>query len=159
MILNRQSFDLRLPVIKTGPLRLPSLAAGLLTLLTCVLAEQVRAENPDDGDTPSGVTDINADSGRRIYESRCALCHGKSGLGDGRMAKIVKAPPPYNLTLSVMPDDYLKAIITRGGEAMGRSPQMPPWRDELSNAEIDQVMAYIKSFRISVGAMQPAAQQ
>ena len=86
-------------------------------------------------------------AGRLIYQSRCALCHGESGLGDGRMAAIVKSPPPFNLTLSVMPDAYLKEIITRGGEAMGRSVQMPPWVDELSPTEIELVIAYIKTLR------------
>ena len=85
--------------------------------------------------------------GRLTYQSRCTLCHGQSGLGDGKMSKIIKTPPPFDLTLSTVPDDYLRLIISNGGEAMGRSAQMPPWRDELNSIEIDSVIIFLKTLR------------
>ncbi len=85
--------------------------------------------------------------GRGIFQGRCALCHGKGGEGDGKMAKIIKNPPPFNLTLSRMPDEYLKAIIKKGGQAMGRSPRMPPWGTDLSDREVASVIMYIKTLR------------
>ena len=85
--------------------------------------------------------------GREVYEARCVLCHGKNGQGDGRMAKIIKTPPPFNLTKSLMPVEYLKLIIADGGEPIGRSGQMPPWKDQLSEGEIDAVVDYIVSIR------------
>jgi cytochrome c oxidase cbb3-type subunit 3 len=63
------------------------------------------------------------------------------------MARIIKSPPPFNLTLSRAPDDYLHDIIYKGGEKMGRSPRMPPWGGDLSDAEIDSVVMYIKTLR------------
>jgi cytochrome c oxidase cbb3-type subunit 3 len=85
--------------------------------------------------------------GASIFKGRCVRCHGKTGLGDGKMAKIIKNPPPYNLTKSVMPDEYLRQIISRGGKAMIRSPKMPPWGDELSSTELESVILYIKTLR------------
>lgn len=85
--------------------------------------------------------------GREIFESRCTLCHGINGEGDGRMKKVIKSPPPYNLTKSVMPKEYLKQIVTLGGEPMSRSPQMPPWGDQLNDKEIDAVAEYIIGLR------------
>ncbi len=85
--------------------------------------------------------------GRNIFQSRCARCHGKTGEGNGKMAKIIKNPPPFNLTKSIMPDEYLRQIISRGGAAMYRSPSMPPWGDELSSNELESVIKYIKSLR------------
>lgn len=87
------------------------------------------------------------DMGRDIFESRCVLCHGVNGEGDGRMAKIIKNPPPFNLTQSLMPKEYLKLIIANGGESLNRSPQMPPWKDQLSVTEMDAVIEYITSIR------------
>lgn len=87
------------------------------------------------------------DAGRLVYKTRCVLCHGESGLGDGKMSKIVKSPPPFNLTLSIAPDAYLKMIVENGGEPLGRSMQMPPWRDELSAGDIQNVITYIKTLR------------
>ncbi len=85
--------------------------------------------------------------GRAIYLGRCALCHGKKGKGDGKMARIIRTPPPYNLTQSRVPDDYLREIIAKGGEAMGRSPKMPPWGKDLNEAEITSIIMYIKTLR------------
>ena len=85
--------------------------------------------------------------GRAIFLGRCALCHGKEGKGDGKMARIIKEPPPFNLTLSRVDGQYLRDIISKGGEAMGRSPKMPPWGKDLNKQEITSVIMYIKTLR------------
>ena len=59
------------------------------------------------------------DRGREVYEQRCSLCHGESGRGDGRMAKDIVEPPPFDLTRSTSSDEYMAWIVRRGGEAMG----------------------------------------
>lgn len=86
-------------------------------------------------------------TGRAVFLGRCALCHGRTGEGNGKMARIIKDPPPFNLTLSGAPDDYLRKIITGGGASMGRSPRMPPWGNDLSSNEIESVILYIKTLR------------
>jgi mono/diheme cytochrome c family protein len=45
----------------------------------------------------------HADEGRRIYEARCAVCHGPEGQGDGPMAAQLTAPEknPYTDFLSL----------------------------------------------------------
>ena len=68
--------------------------------------------------------------GQQIFSTRCVLCHGQFGDGDGRMARLLKTPPPADLTASRLPDTYLKDIIVKGGEAVGRSKHMPPWGDQ-----------------------------
>ena len=85
--------------------------------------------------------------GRVIFKRRCTLCHGPNGDGKGKMAKIIKNPPPFNLTLSASPDDYLLKLISGGGESMGRSAKMPPFGEELSENDIRSVILYIKGFR------------
>ena len=61
------------------------------------------------------------------------------------MAKIIKNPPPFNLLQSTAKDSYLKEIITKGGEAMNRSPRMPPWGSDLNQSEVDSLIIYLKS--------------
>lgn len=85
--------------------------------------------------------------GRTVYQGRCALCHGKEGGADGKMAAIIKDPPPFNLKLSRAPDEYLRLIIAKGGGAMGRSPRMPPWGEDLNKSELESVMLYLKTLR------------
>jgi len=85
--------------------------------------------------------------GRAVFQGRCALCHGRTGEGNGKMARIIRNPPPFNLTASVAPDDYLRQIVTKGGAAMGRSPRMPPWGGDLSPNEIESVVMFVKTLR------------
>lgn len=91
------------------------------------------------------VKDIKA--GQLIYKNRCAICHGEAGDGEGRIAKVIKAPMPSDLTQSVLSDTELKQIIANGGSALSRSSGMPSWKTELSSAELESVIEYIKTFR------------
>ncbi|MDR5684126.1 MAG: c-type cytochrome [Armatimonadota bacterium] len=45
----------------------------------------------------------NADGGKRVYEARCAVCHGPEGRGDGPMAPQLVAPEkdPYRDVLRI----------------------------------------------------------
>ena len=87
------------------------------------------------------------EKGRAIYKGRCILCHGPEGDGKGKMSKIIKNPPPFNFHYSRLPDEMLLDIITRGGAAVGRSPKMPPFGEELSESDIKSLILYIKGFR------------
>ena len=84
-------------------------------------------------------------NGMHIYNARCTLCHGDRGQGDGRMSRIIKDPPPADLTASTLTDNEMLAIISAGGEAVGRSGQMPPWADQLSLPDIQSVIMYVQT--------------
>ena len=44
------------------------------------------------------VSVSSVDTGKMLYGNYCSLCHGPNGEGDGKMARIIKDPPPFNLT-------------------------------------------------------------
>jgi hypothetical protein len=56
-------------------------------------------------------------------------------------------PKPVNLTKSRAPDSYLKMVISKGGEAVGRSAKMPSWEGDLSGPEIDSIVLFINTLR------------
>ncbi len=85
--------------------------------------------------------------GEVTFKTNCILCHGVNGDGLGR-ASVLFDPPPANLTKSDKNDAYKKMIITMGGEAMGRSSVMPIWGQELSEAQIDDVVAFLGSILV-----------
>jgi mono/diheme cytochrome c family protein len=65
------------------------IAAGILTpVLAIVLAAQDRKKPAP------------ANSGREMYRTYCAACHGVTGKGDGPAAAALKAPPPDLTTLA-----------------------------------------------------------
>jgi len=82
--------------------------------------------------------------GEVVFKTNCILCHGLKADGKGRAAKLYN-PPPANLTKSDKNDDYKRMIITLGGAAMGRSEFMPTWSEQLSEQEIEDVVAYLRT--------------
>lgn len=85
--------------------------------------------------------------GAAVFHAYCALCHGDKADGNGRAASIHN-PPPANLTISTASDTYKAMIIRRGGAALGRSPYMPPWGQELDDQQIRDLLAYLRVIRV-----------
>jgi mono/diheme cytochrome c family protein len=91
--------------------------------------------------TPSGQA--GWERGRIIYEQRCLDCHGTEGRGDGSMA-LSLSPRPGNLisaATSAKSDEDLLKIIANGRPRTA----MPAWKDELSEEDQRNVLAYIRS--------------
>jgi len=86
--------------------------------------------------------------GRKIFRARCEGCHGVTGEGNGRLSRVITDPPPSNLTLSKLSYADTIAMISAGGEALGRSPRMPPWGQELLAAELVSIVDYLKTLRV-----------
>lgn len=89
--------------------------------------------------------------GRDLYENYCALCHGKQGNADGFNAYNLKTPPTRHtdsILMGTLSDAQIHRIIKEGGGALGRSPQMPPWGGVLSDREIANVTAFIRTLAV-----------
>src|SRR4030095_508246 len=99
-------------------------------------------------DTAGGVSgDVAA--GKAKFEQNCAVCHGTSGKGDGPGAAALN-PKPRDYTnaayMKTRSDDQLRKVIKEGGAASGFSAVMPPWGGTLSDQDITNVIAYIRTF-------------
>lgn len=79
-----------------------------------------------------------------VFRNYCVLCHGAKADGAGRAAKLYN-PKPANLVMSDKNDQYKELIIRQGGAALGRSEFMPPWGNELTDEQVTDVVAYLRS--------------
>jgi mono/diheme cytochrome c family protein len=95
---------------------------------------------------PRDSSDAAVIRGGIAFRTYCVLCHGATGNGDGRAAKMYK-PRPANLTVSPFPDQYKEMIIRGGGASVGRSPYMPPWGDELTDEQIRDLVSFLRELR------------
>jgi cytochrome c oxidase cbb3-type subunit 3 len=75
-----------------------------------------------------------------VFKNYCVVCHGYRGDGMARAAKLYVG---MNLTIKPRASAYYDKIIRKGGEAVGASPSMPPWQDELSNEQIGDVLTFL----------------
>jgi mono/diheme cytochrome c family protein len=90
----------------------------------------------------------DAARGKLQFESYCVSCHGARGEGDGP-AGLALDPRPAHIGdrayMSAKTDAYLFDVIKNGGASVGRSPLMAPWGGMLSDAQIRDVIAYVRS--------------
>lgn len=80
------------------------------------------------------ITQTSITSGAEMFDTYCAVCHGKDGKGNGPAASEFKTPPT-NLTLlssthqGKFPDAYVAQVLENGvAEAKAHgSKDMPVW--------------------------------
>ena len=88
---------------------------------------------------------------KEIYSSRCTVCHGAGGKGDGDGSAALD-PKPRDFTSAdwqkEVTDDHLTKIIVYGGAAVGKAPTMP------ANPDLDakpEVVAELVKFIRALG--------
>jgi cytochrome c oxidase cbb3-type subunit 3 len=79
-----------------------------------------------------------------VFKSYCVVCHGERGDGIARAAKLYTR---VKLAIGPRPTAYYEKIIREGGEAVGASPSMPPWEDELTGEQVGDVLAFLTVLR------------
>lgn len=112
----------------TSPL--PRAAAALALALSLAAPLAARAAAP-----PAAAVN-EAD---QIYKSRCAMCHGAAGKGDGAAAAAL-TPKPRDLSdpgwQHSVSDEHIEKIVVGGGPAVGKSPLMPANPDLTDKADV-----------------------
>jgi len=97
-------------------------------------------------------------AGAKSYATFCVPCHGAKGDADTEFAKTLKPPPTAHSNgayMNSLSDDYLFRIIKEGGFAVGKAPVMPAWGGSLSDEEIRDVVAFVRT--LAVPPYQPPA--
>lgn len=92
--------------------------------------------------------------GRQIYTFYCTPCHGMEGKGDGQLAKLLD-PKPRNHTdgkgtrpgdgMNDRTDEQLFKAITKGGQGINKSVNMPAWGHIISEDGRWNLVAYLRT--------------
>ena len=89
----------------------------------------------------AGAGDVEA--GAKLYEAKCASCHGKDGKGKEAMAKMFKLELA---ALDLIDEGSLsktdKELFDLTAEGINK---MPGYKDKMKAEEIDAVIAYMRS--------------
>jgi mono/diheme cytochrome c family protein len=95
-----------------------------------------------------------ASLGERLWAAHCAICHGKTGDGDGFNAKLLPTPPPTARDLVERygrePEKpHLTTAIARGSSGSGRGPWCPAWRRTLGEEGTASVAVHVRALAAS----------
>ena len=118
------------------------------SLLVCALVAAI---------APGAALAADIAKGKETYKMICENCHGPEGKGNGPGAQGLQPSPrdfskgefkfDANKNGKTGEDADLKAVISKGAAEFGGSPLMTPWAGAITDADIDNVIAVIRSFK------------
>lgn len=91
------------------------------------------------------VTLALLERGRERFDIYCAVCHGRTGDGDGMVVQRGFPQPPslHDETIVARPDEHYFQVMTNG---LGK---MPPYSDQVSERDRWAIAAYIRALQVS----------
>jgi mono/diheme cytochrome c family protein len=120
------------------------LALGLLWPLAAA-ADDAEPAAPEEMEHVERFEEGDPARGQPLYQRYCRGCHGV----DGRGGAHTFMPHVHNLTqrdyIEFIPDSFLYTVIAGGGVAVGKSSYMPAFRGTLSDEDIKDVIAFVRS--------------
>jgi mono/diheme cytochrome c family protein len=78
--------------------------------------------------------------GATIFKGKCQLCHGADGTGNTTLGKQLKAADLRSKEVQKRTDADLHKVVHDG------NGNMPPFADQLSDAQIEQVLKVVRAF-------------
>ncbi len=88
----------------------------------------------------SAETASKTAAGEAVYKSHCVLCHGVDGMGKTTLGLQLKAFDLHGKDVQKLTDAQLKQVISEGKD------NMPPFSEQLTGAEIDDLIKYVRTF-------------
>lgn len=110
-----------------------SVAVVLAMLLALAVAQQAAPAQSETKVKHVPITNTPSNSGKDMYHSYCAVCHGKDGKGGGPAASAMKTPPTDLTTLAQKnggkyPASHIAAVIRGQATTPSHGSQdMPIW--------------------------------
>jgi|SRR5680860_437875 len=94
-----------------------------------------------------GTIAAEAPSGKELYQTYCTQCHGVSGDGWGLNTRDIAVLPrdhTEKAEMSARTDADLFKAIKHGGSAVNKSNLMPNWDANMTDAEIQKLVDYLR---------------
>ena len=122
------------------------LGVGLLAVLLLVGCSRAPEEAAP---LPNAADESGSQAGKKVFQTRCFVCHGREGKGNGPASTGLGATvrdltsPSWQDSTA---DETIRSVIRNGAQAVGGSVAMAPNRD-LSDAQIQSLVRYIRELR------------
>ncbi len=103
---------------------------------------------PPEPEAPRQARPGDPEGGRAHYALYCATCHGAGGRGDGPVAASLDPQPADHADAAYMgalSDEHVFRVIKEGGPAVGKSALMAAWGGTLTDDQIHELVAFIRT--------------
>jgi len=126
-------------------------------------AGQSHAQEKEKTVKKAPIRNTSPASGKEMFSSYCAVCHGKDAKGAGPASEALKTTPPDLTTLAKrhdgkFPGDYVTSVLRNGIKAPAHgSSDMPVWGpllrsvsggdEALVNMRIGNLVRYLESLQ------------
>lgn len=87
----------------------------------------------------AGVVGFAQSSGEATYKSKCASCHGATGMADSGPGKAMKVKPVTDPDIKAMSEAQMITITTDG------KGKMPGYKGKLTDDQIKDSVSYYRS--------------
>jgi mono/diheme cytochrome c family protein len=111
-------------------------------------APTAAAPAPEPAPAPAAPAAADPARGATHYATLCASCHGVRGAGDGPAGQGLDPKPRRHddgAYMNALSNEHLFQVIKEGGAAVGKSPLMAPWGGALSDDQIRDVVAFVRT--------------
>ena len=106
---------------------------GVMALLPAVLAASLNCAVPASAQSAATAPDNATLDVEQLFATTCGFCHSDGGRGAGRGPQLMDSPRT---------DDYIRSRIKTGKEGA-----MPAFGSVFSDAQIDQIIKYVRSLK------------
>jgi cytochrome c6 len=84
-------------------------------------------------------------SGKKLFEGKCAQCHGKDAKGNLKMAKVLKLDP---ISVDLTRDEAVKlSNKDKVNTVSNGKKKMPKFKGKLTDVQIQDVVKYLESLQ------------
>lgn len=134
-----------------------------LAAATFFSASQIHAQEKEKTVKKAPIRNTSPASGKEMFSSYCASCHGKDAKGAGPASEALKTTPPGLTTLAKrhdgkFPGDYVSSVLRHGIKAPAHgSSDMPVWGpllrsvsggdESIVNMRIGNLVRYLESIQ------------
>lgn len=99
---------------------------------------------------PAVTSAADLEAGKAVFAANCAVCHGTTGRPDPdspvvKGLGVVPADLTDPLFNSREPSGDWGMVVKHGGHAMGLAEQMPAHKEALTDEQVENVVAYVKT--------------
>jgi mono/diheme cytochrome c family protein len=100
------------------------------------------------------ITPTRASSGQQMFDTYCAVCHGKDAKGDGPAVSALKVPPPDLTQLAKnnggkFPENHVAATLRSVSTPVHGSNEMPVWGALLSSVSTSESEVQLRTANLT----------